>query len=214
MAAATKPRTPALESRLFESISSYDDNIEAYVDRYKDIDFSSFRDRLIRSLDRPPERLLDVGCGTGRDARAFTTVIPTVIGIDLSAGLLSAARSVAADAHFLRADMRQLPLRDDTIDAVWSMASIVHLESNEAAAALREIRRVLRNNGGLLLSVPKGNGCEWRSDGLGGRRWFNYFPQTDLKDLVTSNGFHLKWISSDTGVVRGDWTTLLAFARP
>ncbi|MXZ77088.1 MAG: class I SAM-dependent methyltransferase [Acidimicrobiia bacterium] len=210
MAAATNPNTPAIESRLAESIRSYDQNVHSYIGRYQDIDYREFRQQLLGSLDYPPRSLLDVGCGTGRDAKAFNASIPNVIGIDLSYGLLSAAKGIARQAHFIHADMRKLPICSASIDVVWSMASLVHLDSEGTILALREMGRVLRPGGSLFVSVPSGIGSEWREDGLGGRRWFYYFQPSQFLRLANNIGFTIEWTDTGPGVTRGQWTTLIA----
>src|SRR3954465_15279401 len=60
-------------------------------------------------------RVLDVACGAGRHARAFTTAGARCFGLDLSATLLRRAREVTT-APRGGADMRQLPIRPGSMD--------------------------------------------------------------------------------------------------
>ncbi|MEU3407404.1 methyltransferase domain-containing protein [Streptomyces sp. NPDC006670] len=107
----------------------------------------------------PGERVLDAGCGTGRaltPLRAAVGAAGTVIGVDLTEGMLAAARRAGreADGTLLRADVARLPLRDGALDAVFAAGLIAHLP--EPAANLRELARVVRPGGRLALFHPIG----------------------------------------------------------
>lgn len=108
---------------------------------------------------RPGERVLDVACGTGvLTRRVVARVRPAghVLGIDLSAGMLATAGTRDPDAvadgtlRLLRMDAERLELDDGSFDAVLSMCAILHLP--DAPAALREMRRVLRAGGRLVVT--------------------------------------------------------------
>ena len=204
------PAVGTLGTPLAESIASYDNNVGAYIERFSDIDFSSLRDLAFNATDTPPRRLVDIGCGTGRDVKAFSKVAETVVGIDLSRGLLAAARRTAPSVKYIHADMRRLPIAHSSIDLVWSMASLVHLSDDEVIDALCEARRVLIPNGIFFASVPFGSGHEWREDGLGGRRWFNYFMPARLNQVASECGFIVDQCEIGAGKVQGKWISMLA----
>ncbi|QLG62523.1 class I SAM-dependent methyltransferase [Halorarum salinum] len=96
---------------------------------------------------RPLERVLDVGGGTGRAARALRPrgLEPTVV--DFSGGMLARARAVGHPA--IRADAGRLPVRDDAVDAVVVADALHHFPSPEAAVA--ECTRALGPGGVLVL---------------------------------------------------------------
>src|SRR5690349_5615022 len=64
---------------------------------------------------QPGWQVLDVACGAGRHARAFSSAGARCFGLDLSATLLRMARRIT-DAPLIRADMRQLPIRPRSMD--------------------------------------------------------------------------------------------------
>jgi ubiquinone/menaquinone biosynthesis C-methylase UbiE len=95
---------------------------------------------------------LDAGCGTGRHAVRLAERGCTTVGIDLSDAMLREASAKAASAHFAGGDLRALPFPDATFDLVVSSLAICHLP--EPSSALRELARVLRPGGTLVVSDP------------------------------------------------------------
>ena len=77
-----------------------------------------------------------------------------VIGIDISALTLQAARSRQGDRLMVRADVRHSPFASSSFDAIISTSTLDHFKSpHEIVASLRELRRVLRVGGQLLLTM-------------------------------------------------------------
>lgn len=97
-------------------------------------------------------RVLDVGCGAGRHARAFRAVGARCVGLDLSRTLLRVARGVT-DAPLVRGDMRRLPIRAGSMDLTVSLfTSFGYFERDEEhAAALREMVATVRPGGWFVI---------------------------------------------------------------
>jgi SAM-dependent methyltransferase len=97
-------------------------------------------------------RVLDVGCGPGRHARAFQAIGARCMGLDLSLTLLRVARGVT-DAPLVRGDMRRLPIRPGSMDLTVSLfTSFGYFEHDEEhAAALREMVATLRPGGWFVI---------------------------------------------------------------
>jgi len=106
---------------------------------------------------RGDETVADVGCGNG----AYLAELHRrghagpVLGVDLSAGMLAAARSRVPRASLIAADAAALPLCDDASDLTLAMHMLYHLP--EPAKAVRELRRITRP-GGRVLVVLNGEG--------------------------------------------------------
>ncbi len=115
--------------------------------------FAPLLARFIREYSLEGSRCLEVGCGNG----VFQDAVPRFIGADLS---LVAGR----DLHkpFCQADATQLPFASDSFGAVWSFAVLEHISRPELT--LREVRRVLRD-GGLLLLCPAWQCRPWAAGG-------------------------------------------------
>lgn len=103
---------------------------------------------LERGLDhaqRPVERLLDVGGGSGRASQAIDA--PHRVVVDPAAGMVRQARHNGLDA--LRGDGARLPVADGTVDAVLIVDALHHVQ--EQRAVLAESYRVLRDGGVLVV---------------------------------------------------------------
>ena len=79
-----------------------------------------------------------------------------VTGLDLSAGILNFARQEVSGGLVLM-NMCQLGFRAVCYEGAWSCASLLHVPKQAAAAALREMWRILKPGGMLILSIQEGN---------------------------------------------------------
>ena len=113
-------------------------------------------------VDFRNQTVLDVGCGTGGLAQVVAEQGGSYIGLDYYPAILEMAQAFLGDlpnspqAALLRASGPSLPLRDASVDVVAAFDVIEHLVGGEPwqRAFLKEIRRVLRPDGVLLLTTP------------------------------------------------------------
>jgi len=99
----------------------------------------------------PCEAFLDAGCGDGRYLAALAAELPARrAGVDLSERILETARQ-RVDADFRQASLEALPFGDAEFDVVLCSQVIEHVL--DADAAVRELARVLRPGGALVIST-------------------------------------------------------------
>jgi len=98
---------------------------------------------------RPGERILDLAAGTGTSSIPFQQVGASVVACDFSLGMLNVGRSRNPELDFVAADAMRLPFRDGAFDAVTISFGLRNVA--DTTAALREMRRVTKPGGRLLV---------------------------------------------------------------
>jgi arsenite methyltransferase len=180
--------TPRVEAVFASPVGSMVyDNMQALIRRL----FSAMQ-QPTEWLNIPPGGIaLDVGCGPGTVTASLARAAGPdglALGLDLSQAML--ARAVRAEAGpqiaFLRADAQKLPLRDETVDAVVSIAVLQLVP--DPAAALAEMARVLRAGGRLAVMVPTAGRAAriWRMlPSIGA----HLFGEDEIGDILEDHGF-------------------------
>ncbi len=144
-------------------------------------------------------RILDLGCGKGRFARILADRGARVVGLDISAAMLAAARGGAL--HRVRGSARRLPFRDATFDAAIAVEVFEHLESRAIDEACDELLRVLRPGGRFVLVDKNVYAMSAR------RPWL---PALAIKWLDQRRGL---WMYAAHGPVRERWFRPIGFTR-
>ena len=111
---------------------------------------------------RPDTRLLDVGCGTGRHLLELSRYPGCFVGLDMARAdlrvlqylllLTARERALVAEVEAIQGDGERLPFADDLFDVVICTETLEHVPDDRAV--LRELVRVLRRGGVLVVSVP------------------------------------------------------------
>jgi len=94
----------------------------------------------------------DLGCGTGNASEVLSPLVKRVVAVDQSQPMLSAAKKRlegVKNVEFVKGELTDLPLESSSVDACVSVLVLHHVES--PAAALAEMRRVLRPGGQCLI---------------------------------------------------------------
>lgn len=129
-------------------------------------------------------RILDAGCGPGRDAALLRLAGAEVVGLDLARAMLHQARRLDDAGHLCQGDLRRLPFAAASFDAVWCFAALGHLPPAAIAHALTEFRRVI-NDGWLYVVIRQGSGVRVTS-------WESSLPRyfTDLTPQTLATALH------------------------
>jgi demethylmenaquinone methyltransferase/2-methoxy-6-polyprenyl-1,4-benzoquinol methylase len=143
----------SLDKEPHEVAAMFDDVAERY-DFTNDVlslgQARAWRRAVAEAVDaRPGERILDLAAGTGTSSIPFQQAGASVVACDFSLGMLNVGRSRNADLDFAAADAMRLPFRDGAFDVVtisFGLRNIV-----DTTAALREMRRVTKPGGRLLV---------------------------------------------------------------
>jgi SAM-dependent methyltransferase len=140
-----------METKLYNQIQAIERTHWWYVARRKII-----FDWVFRILtDRPAARLLDIGCGTGFNMEQVRARCDgQVVGLDLSTDALTFCRSRNLP-NLVGGDGACSPFRSASFDVIMALDLIEHLDDDQAA--LRELARLLRPGGALIIFAPAFN---------------------------------------------------------
>ncbi len=181
-------------SGLEDTIKWYDEHAEQYAEAgatYFDLNHI----KTFVSVFPKNAKVLDAGCGAGRDTALLQEEGLDVTGLDLSKGLLAVARHKFPEITFIEGNLLKLPFENDSFDGVWSNTSLLHLETVEdVRQALKEMNRVTRTGGVLHVVVKAQTDSKTAvvADKLSGHdRFFQYFSADELKGLLAENGFRI-----------------------
>jgi SAM-dependent methyltransferase len=139
-------------------------------------------DLLRRYSPVPAPRILDVGCGTGGMSAAYATAGPSV-GVDTAPE--AAEFCTRRGLPMLLASGAELPIRDRSFDVVSALDVIEHIDDEEGV--LREMFRVCRPGGLLLLTVPAFNFLWSKHDDLNHHK--RRYIRSQLAACVKKAGF-------------------------
>jgi len=102
---------------------------------------------------RPPGKILEGGCGIGKYVAAYKRLGYDIRGVDFSADTIRRVKDFDPSLPIEEGNIEALPYDDNTFDCYYSGGVIEHFEEGPDGP-LREARRVLRNGGVLLATVP------------------------------------------------------------
>jgi SAM-dependent methyltransferase len=144
---------------------------------------------ICKTLNNPNPRILDVGCGTGANLKMLAG-FGQAEGVDISPQAIEFCRERGLNSVKLGA-IEELPYERDSFDLVTALDVVEHLDDD--VAGLREMRRVLRRDGRLLLFVPAFMFLWGVQDDVSNHRRRYTLPS--LLKAVEAAGFLVEWSS-------------------
>jgi SAM-dependent methyltransferase len=142
-------------------------------------------------------RVVEIGCGNGRDAEHIIRRVGWYEGCDPSRGLLELARTALPMANFRLADALSYRYPMD-IDVVIAFASLLHVDRIDLAAVCQKVERALRSGGIFYLSLKERPeyGVSVKRDQFGSRTFYFYNP--DLVAQIAGPGFEQVYLGRDS----------------
>ncbi len=167
------------------TLRDYDENAQGFCIGTAHHDVSQNIHALLEAIGRPPPcRILDFGCGPGRDLRHFVSLGHTPTGLEGAPALAAMARQNSG-CEVLLQDFLALDLRLAHFDGVFANASLFHVPAQELPRVLRELRRTLKPGGVLFASNPRGDNQE----GWHGHRYGCYHHLDQWRAYGKAAGF-------------------------
>jgi SAM-dependent methyltransferase len=163
--------TPAQEyccmTQVLDNSTYYTRNAKDYFDKTSSLDSSNYLNPFLSMLS-PGDKILDLGCGSGRDLLLLKTLGFNPFGFERSPDLAGMARNLSGcpviEGDFLTHDFSRYHA-----NALIFSASLVHSPHREVAAVLDNVLYALNDGGFIFISVKEGDGLLKDSDGQIGR---------------------------------------------
>jgi SAM-dependent methyltransferase len=129
-------------------------------------------------------RVVEVGCGDGRDAADITPLVGWYEGFDPSSELIKLAQKRELGASFVVADALSYDYPDD-LDVIFGFASYLHLNKEDFAKAVRLAAESLKPGGVLALTLKERDTYEEELvEDEFGARWFYYYDEPTVRELL------------------------------
>jgi len=180
-----RQESDALRQISIGTINHYRTYAEAYRQGTWHHDVSQNIATLLDAIEgSPPFRILDLGCGPGRDLATLRSLGHVPTGLDACPEFVDMARAMALCEVWLQ-DMLALDLPAGQFDGVFANAVLFHVPSQALPGVLGALWTTLRPGGVLFSSNPRGRNEEGFADG----RWACFYDLPTWQRLVEDAGF-------------------------
>ncbi|MDD5324506.1 MAG: methyltransferase domain-containing protein [Polaromonas sp.] len=179
----------AIERIAALTLAHYERTAEEFWQGTRDHDVSQNIAALLQYIEAPaPFKLLDLGCGPGRDLKTFRELGHHPTGLEGAARLAAMARAYSG-CEVLQQSVLELDLPDGHFDGVFANAVLFHVPSQALPRVLGKLHATLKPGGVLFSSNPRGDGQEgWRGDRYGTFHdwptWRNYLLAAGFAELT------------------------------
>ncbi len=189
-----------------DTLEYYNLNAKAYIDSTRDVAFMEHQERFLAYL-KPGARILDFGCGSGRDSKYFLSKGLRVDAIDGSEKFVQMA------SEYAQIPVKQMLFQEldavDIYDGIWACASILHLPKDALLDVFKKMAKALVEDGVVYTSFKYGT-QEMERNG----RYFVDMTEDKITAILDRIGVFLTedmWITSDVRPGREDekWLNLI-----
>jgi len=156
----------------------------------------------------PSGRVLEVGCGGGRDAAELLRLGYDYLGTDASAKMVQVVQERLPSAHFEQMSVYDVAKLEQQFDGLWACAVLLHIPKRRIDEAIRPLNRVLRLGAIGMISMKDGNAEEFEVRDKGGtheERLFVYWSKADFTNVIERNGFRLVNYTYRPSDARTNW---------
>ena len=181
------------------TIEYYNQHADEYVESTLHADMSDARNKFLSYIPKGGT-ILDFGCGSGRDSKAFLDAGYKVVALDGSKELCKRAEELIGQPVlcFMFQDFKA----ETQFDGIWACASLLHLKKDELESIIDQLAKSLKPDGVLYMSFKYGEFSGER-DG----RWFT--DMNEKPDTPCGLSIQETWISQDVrGQVDTEWLNI------
>ena len=163
------------------TLNYYNQFAQDFINNTFNADVSESLNNFMQLLP-PNASVLDVGCGSGRDTLTLINNGFNVTAFDASPALAKLAQKTIQHPVIIK-NIEDMSWNNE-FDAVWAMASLLHLKKEELPNAIEHCIQALKKDsqGFFFASFKMGNGEGYDDKG----RYFSYYQEQELKDILLS----------------------------
>ena len=189
-----------------KTIEYYNQNADMFAQGTRLVDFTVVQERFAKMLPAG-SRILDFGCGSGRDTKYFLEKGYRVEATDGSSELCKLASA------FTGIDVKEMLFQDlnasGKYEGIWACSSILHLSKKELLPVIRKMCDALKDNGAIYTSFKYGD-----FEGERNGRYFTDFTEDTFDKfikVIQELTIEEEWITSDVRPGRGEekWLNLI-----
>ena len=136
------------------TLEYYNEQAASFVEGTRNVDFSALQNEFA-ALVKKGGRILDLGCGSGRDSKAFMEMGFRVVAVDGSPEICRLAEEYIGQ-QVICATFREFE-PEGTFDGIWACASLLHLERNYIKEIMMKYASVLNAEGAFYVSFKYGD---------------------------------------------------------
>ena len=176
----------------------YNENAEIFVENTFHVNVLEFIDTFTKNLPKGG-KILDVGCGSGRNTLTFKQLGFEVIAFDASKELVKLASS-KINHKILHMKIEDMNWQEE-FDGIWAMASLLHFKREEMEYNVQKILTALKPGGTFFLSLKEGKNEGFDEKG----RFFTYYSKEEIQELFKKLGYeNIKVIESKKDSLQRD----------
>ncbi len=167
------------------TIAYYEGRAQEFWEGTKDHDVAQNYEALLSAIEGDkPFRILDLGCGPGRDVAWFKSQGHEPVGLDATPKFVEMARAHSG-CEIWEQDFLALDLPKERFDGIFANASLFHVPTNDLGRVLGQLRQSLVTRGVLFASNPRGDDTE----GVNRERFGAYWKWETWEKIVRGSGF-------------------------
>jgi 8-oxo-dGTP diphosphatase len=175
------------------TLNSYDVSASDYAKNTENFHPEEDAQKFIYSLP-PHAKIIDIGCGPGRDAKVFSDYGLDVVGIDFSPNMIEIAKQSVPNGSFYIMDMEAIAFPSETFDGVWANCALLHVPKKNISLVFQNIHLILKPKGSFYLSVKqsdRGEIFEGDSRYGGLEKYWSFYEPNELVQLLIEANFRI-----------------------
>jgi len=177
--------------------SVYDKSASSYAKEYprpsEHIDKFLENLKKLHSHELHP-KILDIGCGIGKDSGYMHSQGFGVIGIDISKGMLKVAKKNFPKIDFRLADFRHVDFLDNSFDGIFAAYSLIHIPKSDILKTLKRLNRFMKAHGFIYIALQSGKPNELFVNLAFASKekvFLNVYSYSEIKEILNKVGFKI-----------------------